>query len=167
MQNIEINQNISFIFCDYLNRYHCEKLLELIDNYMIDPMGTGKPLSHEEHLKLISGLKNHTFSFVLFIVVENNIVGLATCFINFSTFKAKYYLNIHDLIVLNEYRGKGLGRKLLEKCIDISRERGYCKITLEVRDDNKNAQVLYKSLGFKDSDPVMHFWTKSISTVCS
>jgi ribosomal protein S18 acetylase RimI-like enzyme len=160
MQNLKSEQNISFSFCDYQNKHHCQKLIELIDHYMADPMGASKPLSHDEHLNLISGLKNHTFSFVLFITFENNIVGLATCFINFSTFKARYYLNIHDLIILPEYRGKGLGRKLLEKCIDISMERGYCKITLEVREDNKNAQLLYKDLGFKDSDPIMHFWTK-------
>lgn len=160
MQNNPSNKNTSFIFCDFTDEHHCNKLLELIDDYLVDPMGGGKPLSKNEQENLILGLSNQPSSFVLFILYGEEIAGLATCFINFSTFKAKRYLNIHDLVVLKEFRGKGLGRKLLNKCIDISLERDFCKITLEVRDDNVNAQSLYSSLNFKDSEPVMHFWTK-------
>jgi ribosomal protein S18 acetylase RimI-like enzyme len=46
--------------------------------------------------------------------------------------------------------------------IEKARELGYCKVTLEVRDDNRNAKELYQSLGFKDTEPKMHFWTKVI-----
>ncbi len=162
MQNNLLNEKISFNFCDFLNQYHCNKLIELIDLYMKDPMGNAKPLNQDQQKALIEGLKCHTFSFILFIAVNGDIVGLTTCFINFSTFKARYYINIHDIIIKDEYRGKGLGRKLLEKCIEISQERGYCKITLEVRDDNHNAKYLYQSLGFKESEPIMHFWTKTL-----
>lgn len=163
MRNNREERDISFTFCDYQNKVHRQKLLELIDHYMMDPMGGSKPLSQPEKEKLLTGLSGHPSSFVLFVAVDQEIVGLSTCFINFSTFKAKPFLNIHDLVILKEYRGKGLGRKLLEKCIEISKERGYCKITLEVRDDNRNAQELYKSLDFNESIPKMHFWTKMLS----
>jgi ribosomal protein S18 acetylase RimI-like enzyme len=109
---------------------------------------------------MVNGLALHPSSFVLFAQLEGQSIGLATCFINFSTFKAKSYLNIHDIIITKEYRGKGIGRMLIEKCIAIARERSYCKITLEVRDDNVVAKKLYESLEFKDCEPVMHFWTK-------
>jgi ribosomal protein S18 acetylase RimI-like enzyme len=36
------------------------------------------------------------------------------------------------------------------------------KLTLEVRQDNKNAKQLYKCLGFKDCKPPMLFWVKNI-----
>jgi ribosomal protein S18 acetylase RimI-like enzyme len=127
---------------------------------MEDPMGGHEPHDNASSEELVNGLAAHPSSFVLFAKINKLYVGMVTCFINFSTFKAKPYLNIHDVIVIKEFRGKNIGRKLLEKCIDIARERSYCKITLEVRDDNTTAKKLYKSLDFMECEPVMHFWTK-------
>ena len=125
-------------------------------------MGGGVQLTPIQQLRLVDGLSNHPSCFVLFVLSDNQIVGLATCFINFSTFKVKPYINIHDLIIDNHYRGKGLGRSLLPKIESIARERKYCKITLEVREDNYTAQSLYYDLGFKEGRPVMYFWTKEL-----
>ena len=66
------------------------------------------------------------------------------------------------LYVRPQFRGRGLGRALLEKIIALAHERGYCKVTLEVREDNIAAQKLYQSLGFEDTYPPMWFWTKTI-----
>ena len=157
MQN---DLNVEFEFCDYTNPIHRQNLKDLINLYMADPMGGSIPHNNETSEELVNGLAANTSNFVLFAKVNKQYIGLITCFINFSTFKAKPYLNIHDVIVIKEYRGKKIGRKLLEKCIDIAKERDYCKITLEVRDDNTAAKSLYKSLDFNEYEPVMHFWTK-------
>ena len=151
-----------FIFCDFKNPVHCRQLIRLINHYMTDPMGGSEKLNKEQEQALIRGLANHPSSFVLFILYEAHFSGLATCFINFSTFKAKPYINVHDVIIDNKNRGKGLGKMLLGKIISIATERNYCKVNLEVRDDNTVAKNLYQSLGFTDTDPMMHFWTKSI-----
>lgn len=50
--------------------------------------------------------------------------------------------------VLPEYRGQGLGRRLLEACIRKSWENGLSRIELEVRSDNLSAIALYTRLGF-------------------
>lgn len=155
-------KDVSFVFCDYTNEYHCTKLAGLINQYITDPMGGWQPLTLREQLYLVDGLATHPSALVMFAVISDEIVGLVTCFINFSTFKVKKYLYIHDVIVQKEYRGFGIGRKLLDKCIEISRERKYCKVTLEVRDDNALAKSLYKSLGFADTNPQMLFWTKEL-----
>ena len=162
MPNNLDKKDISFEFCDYSNEYHCKRFAELINHYMTDPMGGSKPLTPLEQLRLVDGMASHPSGFVLFVIIGDQIVGLTTCFINFSTFKVKKYLNIHDVIVQKEFRGYGIGRNLIEKCIEISKERNYCKVTLEVRDDNTNAKALYTGLGFTDSEPVMHFWTKEL-----
>jgi ribosomal protein S18 acetylase RimI-like enzyme len=154
------HSNINFCFCDYNNPLHCRKVAELINHYIADPMGGGDGLNIEQGQKLIKGLSAHPSSFVLFVLYNGEYAGLATCFINFSTFKVKQYINLHDVVVLKKFRGKGLGRKLLEKIIAIAEERNYCKVTLEVRDDNTNAKELYTDLGFRDTEPLMHFWTK-------
>lgn len=153
---------LDFEFCDYGNPKQLTALTDLLNHYMSDAMGDYPPLCKRDQLRLIDGLANHPSAFVLFIKYNSVYAGLATCFINFSTFKVKPYLYIHDLIVYKDFRGKGLGRKLMEKLVDISKERDYCKITLEVREDNKSAQTLYQSLGFMDCDPKMYFWTKTL-----
>ena len=50
--------------------------------------------------------------------------------------------------MLKEYRGLGLSQKLFIEAEKISRERGYCKLTLEVLEGNIVAQNAYKKLGF-------------------
>jgi len=158
-----LNNRISFTFCDFSDEVHCTELATLINQYIADPMGGGTKLTARQQLRLVDGLANHPSCFVLFALVDQQIVGLATCFINFSTFRAKSYINIHDLIIQNDFRGKGLGRRLLQQIESIANERKYCKITLEVREDNFAAKALYTELGFKDRIPMMHFWTKELS----
>jgi ribosomal protein S18 acetylase RimI-like enzyme len=154
--------DFQIIECDFSNLLHRQKIIELTATYMRDPMG-GEEIMNEAVVKNLSeGLANHPACFVVFAALDGKFVGIATCFINFSTFKAKPYFNVHDIAVLKEFRGKGIGRKLLEYVIEKARGHGYCKVTLEVRDDNLNAKELYKSLGFKDTEPKMHFWTKTL-----
>ena len=154
--------DISFEFCDYENPLHLTALVDLLNHYMTDPMGEAPPLNKLQQLRLVDGLSNHPAALVLFVLYEGEIVGLATCFINFSTFNVKSYLYIHDIVVYADFRNKGLGKALMEKLIEISTERDYCKITLEVREDNFQAQGLYFSLGFEECTPGMLFWTKKL-----
>jgi len=153
---------IEFEFCDFENPVHLTVLADLLNMYMADPMGDSPQLNKLQQLRLVDGLANHPSSLVLFEIFDEKIVGLATCFINFSTFKVKPYLNIHDFFVHPDYRGKGLAKKLMEELISISEERKYCKINLEVREDNRAAQGLYRSMGFEECKPNMFFWTKAL-----
>jgi GNAT superfamily N-acetyltransferase len=127
---------------------------------MNDPMGECNQASGVKADDLIEGLAHHPSSFVLFIEYCDKIIGLTTCFINFSTFRAKSYINVHDIFLEIQYRGKGFGRVLMKEVIAIARLRNYCKVNLEVREDNISAKTLYQSLGFHDTEPSMHFWTK-------
>jgi ribosomal protein S18 acetylase RimI-like enzyme len=154
---------IEFEFCDYENPKHLNALVDLLNMYMADPMGSSPQLNKLQQLRLVDGLANHPSSFVLFEIYDGEVVGLATCFINFSTFLVKPYLNVHDFFVKHEYRGKGLANNLMQELISISNERKYGKITLEVREDNLVAQGLYKSLGFEECNPNMLFWTKKLT----
>jgi len=151
---------VQFIFCDFTNAVHRYKFIELLNHYITDPMGGGEPLDEINAGKLLNELSHHPSCFILFILNQNKIAGLATCFINYSTFKVAPYINIHDLIIHDNFRRKGLARLLLEKIIAIGYERNYCKVTLEVRNDNHKAKKLYQSLDFTDTEPMMHFWTR-------
>ena len=162
MDRNEVTNNTTFEFCDFSNEEHLRNFAGLVNEYISDPMGGGEPLTHLQQLRLVDGMANHPSGFVIFALNKDLIVGLVTCFVNFSTFKAKNYLYIHDIIVREEFRGKGIGRQLIQRCINLAIERKYCKVTLEVRNDNVIAKRLYESFGFRDTDPMMHFWTREL-----
>lgn len=152
--------NPTFDFCDFENPEHLVALADLTNEYMTDPMGDTVPLTKLQQLRLVDGLASHPGALVLFVLLDGEIAGLSTCFINFSTFNVKSYLYIHDFFVKPEFRGKGLANSMMQELISISETRGYCKMTLEVREDNHIAQGLYRGLGFEECTPNMLFWTK-------
>jgi ribosomal protein S18 acetylase RimI-like enzyme len=125
-------------------------------------MGGGKPLSKPEQLRLIDGLNEHPKSIVLLARTEGIFTGLLTAFENLSTFTAKPMINIHDVIVLKEYRSQGVGRQLMNAILTEAENRKCSRITLEVRKDNIIAQNLYKSLGFDETNPEMFYWRKNL-----
>ncbi len=65
-----------------------------------------------------------------------------------ASFRACERVNIHDLYVAEEHRGRGLGRRMLDACADRGRSLGCCDLTLEVAGDNHVARRLYRSYGF-------------------
>jgi ribosomal protein S18 acetylase RimI-like enzyme len=55
---------------------------------------------------------------------------------------------VEDLVVNPDYRGLGIGRKLLERGIQWARENQFPGVMLETQDDNVPACTLYQSAGF-------------------
>ncbi len=58
--------------------------------------------------------------------------------------------HVTNIAVDEEYRGKGIGSKILEGLIQICRDRNMTAMTLEVRKSNVVAQSLYRKYGFKE-----------------
>jgi ribosomal protein S18 acetylase RimI-like enzyme len=125
-------------------------IVAVLDSYATDPRGGSQPLSAEVRAKLIPGLRSHPTSRVWLAFDAGTAVGLCIAFVGFSTFRAMPLLNIHDLAVVPGRRGGGIGRALLTAVETHAREQGYCKLTLEVQDDNTPARHLYERFGFRD-----------------
>ena len=56
--------------------------------------------------------------------------------------------HITNIAVLEEYRGRGIGKQLTQALLQYLSNLGACYATLEVRVSNVRAQNLYKGLGF-------------------
>lgn len=56
--------------------------------------------------------------------------------------------HITNVAVKKEYRGKGIGSRIIKAFIDIAKEKEMIGITLEVRVSNDIAKNLYKKNGF-------------------
>ena len=54
--------------------------------------------------------------------------------------------------ILSQYRGMGLGKKLISLCIDFARVQGYNAIYLETFENMQAAQAIYKKYGFQYID---------------
>jgi ribosomal protein S18 acetylase RimI-like enzyme len=147
------------------NRADQRAVVALLDMYAREPMGMNAPLPERIRQELVPGLKKHPTSLIFLAWDEQTPVGVAVCFRGFSTFQARPLLNIHDLAVLPECRGQGVGRALLRAVEQEARRTACCRLTLEVRDDNKAAQHVYLRAGFNPSgvlDAAYAFWTKSL-----
>lgn len=140
--------SIDIVEADLDRTDHQEAVTELVNAYSMDPIANGKPLSDEVRSALIPGLRQHPTT-IIFLAYENDkAIGVAVCFRGFSTFAARPLINIHDIAVLPEYRGKGIGRLLLEAVERKARETGCCKVTLEVQEFNHPARKMYEAAGF-------------------
>lgn len=126
---------------------HQEAVLAMTAAYALDPMGNGGPLPSDVLARLVPGLRSHPTTIVFLAYVEDQAVGIATCFLGFSTFAARPLINVHDLSVLPEYRGRGIGQTLLRAIECAALERGCVKMTLEVQENNHRARQLYASVG--------------------
>ena len=144
----DATQQSQIIEADLTRSSHSNAVLELLQAYARDAMGAGQPLSPVVSGSLIDALKQHPTTRIFLAEYEQRFIGMAICFVGFSTFHAKPLLNVHDLAVLSDFRGKGIGRALLRAVAEAAAARGYCKVTLEVREDNHNAAKLYASEGF-------------------
>jgi GNAT superfamily N-acetyltransferase len=152
---------------DFSKPAHANAIVYLLNEYAKDDMGGGEPLSAYTQANLIVEMaKRPTFHAVL-AFVDNKPAGLINCIEGFSTFACKPLLNIHDVVVLSEFRGKGISSLLLKKAEEIANGLGCCKLTLEVLEGNKLAQAAYIANGFAgyQLDPEMGramFWQKKL-----
>ena len=56
---------------------------------------------------------------------------------------------VWDILVDWDYRGRGIGRSLMQRAIAWARERGYRALCLETQSNNINACRFYRHLGFR------------------
>ena len=87
------------------------------------------------------------FAEVLIADFENQPVGFALFFHNYSTFVGKPGIYLEDLYVKPEMRGKGIGKALFLELIKIAKERNCGRVEWSVLNWNKSAIDFYKSMG--------------------
>jgi ribosomal protein S18 acetylase RimI-like enzyme len=155
--------SIHILQADLTSLRHQKDIVALLDTYAQDPMGGGEPLSDEVKKRLIPGMRAHPEAYVFLAYRTGQdggeeAVGLANCFLGFSTFAARPLINIHDLAVTPGARRMGVGKALLDSVCAKAKELGCCKVTLEVRDDNPAAKKLYTDYGFNDGGVPHRFW---------
>jgi ribosomal protein S18 acetylase RimI-like enzyme len=136
---------------DYANPVHARALVDVLDAYARDPMGGGEGLSDFAKTNVVAALaaRPQAYSVLAFADdTQTQPVGLVNCIEGFSTFACRPLVNVHDVAVLASHRGQGVAERMLALAEDIARQRGACKLTLEVLSGNAGAVRLYQRVGF-------------------
>lgn len=158
---------VTILEADLSRADHVEAIVDQLDSYSRDPIANRRGLPDEVKRNLGPALRAHPGTHIFLAYRHGAPVGVAVCFLTFSTFAARRVLNIHDLAVEPEHRGLGVGRSLLERVEERARELGCCKLTLEVQEKNSPAKSLYTQVGFEpyqlasDAGPAL-FWQKKL-----
>jgi GNAT superfamily N-acetyltransferase len=141
---------IEIVRARYHEPTHAAALVELLDAYARDPAGGGKALSEFARTNLVAELAARPFIFSVLAFDGDTAVGMVNAIEGFSTFACRHLLNVHDVVVLPSHRGRGIAVQMFAEVEAIARERGACKLTLEVLSGNRSARTLYEKLGFDD-----------------
>ncbi|MGC2165502.1 MAG: GNAT family N-acetyltransferase [Gallionella sp.] len=106
--------------------------------------------------KQLSGLRTILSEPVLgrlFVLrVNGNVAGMANALITVSTAEGGRVLILEDVIIGRAFRGKGMGKQLVEAVLRWAEAEGMRRVTLLTDNDNSAAQHLYRKLGFVTSD---------------
>ena len=89
---------------------------------------------------------------VLFAVVDDQEVGFALFFHNFSTFLGRAGIYLEDLYVAPEYRGRGIGHAFFHALARIAVQRGCGRLEWWCLDWNTSSISFYKKLGAEAMD---------------
>ena len=133
---------------DLSDSRHAAAIVELVDLYARELNGGGAGLHEQVKATMIAGLRATPTTRVFLAYADDRAVGVAVCFAGYSTFRGKPLINIHDLAVHPDCRGRGVGTTLLAAIEQAARDAGCCAVTLEVDQSNLGARRLYERCGF-------------------
>ncbi len=140
---------------DYGNAREARALVELLDGYARDVAGGGAPLRDEVQRGLPEALRLRPQAFSVMAWAADDAaphgelpVGLINCIEGFSTFACQPLVNVHDVVVAPGWRGHRIAQRMLSLVEALARQRGACKLTLEVLSGNRSALRAYEREGF-------------------
>jgi len=84
--------------------------------------------------------------------IDNEPVGFAVYFFNYSTWLGKHGLYLEDLYVSPKHRGAGAGKALLKRLAEIALARDCGRFEWSVLDWNEPAIRFYQAIGAKAQD---------------
>lgn len=101
-------------------------------------------------------LTKNQFAQYLIVEVDQRVVGYCGVWIIIDE------AHITNIALLPEYRGMKLGEALMARVMEVAREMGAMRVTLEVRVSNERAQNLYRKFGFESGAIRKQYYTDNM-----
>ena len=89
---------------------------------------------------------------LLVVEVNGEVAGTVTLVVapNLTHF-ARPWAQVENMVVDEELRGQGIGRRLLDRCVELATEAGCYKLQLQSAEHRLDAHRFYESFGFQPS----------------
>ena len=95
---------------------------------------------------------------VVFLAASDTVgYGFVQLYPSFCSVAAQPIWILYDLFVAPAARGRGHGRRLMEAARSFASETGAQRLVLSTADDNRTAQALYESLGYRRDTVFRHY----------
>ena len=125
----------------------CPSMMELIRELALYEKAPGEVTVSTDHFKESGfGPKPVWWAYVAENTDENGkslIVGFALYYIRYSTWKGQR-LYLEDILVTEKMRGKGIGKLLFDRLLEVCKEENYSGMAWQVLDWNEPAIHFYK-----------------------
>ncbi|MGD8707459.1 MAG: GNAT family N-acetyltransferase [Nitrosopumilaceae archaeon] len=117
-------------------------------------LGRPEPVDEKE-IKVFKNKINDYFSdpskLIIVAEKESKILGLVSVILLQRLNHAKFEMYIPELVVTEEHRYYGIGKKLITYCIELAKKKNCYRIRLESGNQRTESHQFYKSLGFEQS----------------
>lgn len=120
----------------------CARMLELIKELAVYERAPDEVTVDFDHF-VESGFGDQPVWWAYVAEVDNVVQGFALYYIRYSTWKGQR-MYLEDILVTEQMRGKGLGKLLLDKLIEVAKEKKYSGIVWQVLEWNEPAINFYK-----------------------
>lgn len=111
------------------------------------------PLSEEGKSYFENLIKNE---YVIIAIEDENIIGYLAGTINEKgSYELLQYGEINNMLVDNNYRGSGIGKKLINRFKEYCKTKNITNLKVVASAKNLNAIDFYKKQGFKDFDVML------------
>ena len=102
--------------------------------------------------KLITKYLTDSDKQILVVVLDDvKIIGMASMVFLPRLNRTTLEMYIPELVVLEKYHNQGIGKKLINSCIVLAKEKKCHRIRLESGNQRKESHQFYKHLGFEQS----------------
>lgn len=133
------------MYIDYL--CNCPDSINIVSNWIYNEFvhGSRSKLTLENVIEYFSNTNKKDFPITLVSLIDNKCIGTVSIFENDLKTQKDFTPWLASLYVTPDYRGKGVGQKLISKVQGIVRELGFETLYLRT----ENASNYYKKLGFE------------------
>jgi len=140
-----MSNTIAIVEATEMDLSRIESLLAELLNSMDNSTGIDPCKTLENCRILINDANSH----ILVAKVDGSAVG----FINFTIRKTLLHEGpsalIDELVVSEQYRGQGIGKRLVSTAVEQCRELGCCEVEVSTEKANGKAREFYKNCGFR------------------
>ena len=124
------------------------KLLEELVNAMDDTECIDMRITHQTWERLLKDAGSH----FLVATAQGSPVGLIHFTIRQTVLHRSPSALIDELVVTNEYQGKGIGKQLVLATIERCKQLGCCEVEVSTEKTNVKARRFYKKCGFDKTE---------------